>query len=136
MVYLLPKIYPNRVRMKTFQELLLRKEDQLEILGSNKNIFVPKNTVSCNKLGDTISTIDFEVTADNEHVDSSIVTYEHVDLLIIFFFIALKSTFLLLLNNTAMLNYINFHTSAGNWEEIQNSNNDKHEAVVIKYLVQ
>ena len=136
MVYLLPKIYPNRVRMKTFQELLLRKEDQLEILGSNKNIFVPKNTVSCNKLGDTISTIDFEVTADNEHVDSSIVTYEHLDLLIIFFFIALKSTFLLLLNNTAMLYYINFHTSARNWEEIQNGNNDKHEAVVIKYLVQ
>ena len=53
-----------------------------------------------------------------------------------FFFMALKSTFLLLLNNTAMLYYINFHTSATNWEEIQNGNNGKHEAVVIKYLVQ
>ena len=89
-----------------------KKEDQLEIVGNNKNIFVPKNTVSCNKLGDTISTIDFEVTTDNQYVDSSIVTYKHVDLLMSFFFIALKSNFLLLLNNTAILYYINFHTSA------------------------
>ena len=35
-----------------------------------------------------------------------------------------------------MLYYINFHTSARNWEEIQNGNNGEHEAVVIKYLVQ
>ena len=48
----------------------------LEIVGSNKNIFLTKNTVSCDKLGDTISTIDFKVTTDNQHVDSSIVTYK------------------------------------------------------------
>ena len=42
-----------------------------------------------------------------------------------FFFIALESIY-----------YINFHTSTRNWEEIQNDNNGKHEAVVIKYLVQ
>ena len=113
-----------------------KKEDPLEIVGSIKNIFVPKNTVSCNKFGDTKSIIDFEVTTDNQHVDSSIVTYKHVDLLMSFFFIVLKLTFLLLLNNTAMLYYINFYTSARNWEEIQNGNNGKHEAVVIKYLVQ
>ena len=60
----------------------VKKEDQLEIVGSNKNIFVPKNTVFFNKLGDTIGIIDFEVTTDdNQHVDSSIVTYKHVDLL-------------------------------------------------------
>ena len=51
-----------------------KKEDQLEIVGSNKNIFVPKNTVSCDKVGDTRSTTDFEVTTDNQHVDSCIVT--------------------------------------------------------------
>ena len=46
-----------------------KKEDQLEIVDSNKNILVPKNTVSCNKLGDTISTIytDFKVITDNKH---------------------------------------------------------------------
>ena len=65
----------------------------LETVGSNKNIFVTKNTVSCGKLGDTISTIDFEVTTDNQHVDSSIVTYKHMDFLMSLFFIALKSTF-------------------------------------------
>ena len=63
-------------------------------------------------------------------------TYKHVDLLMRFFFIALKSNFLLSLNNTAMLYYISFHTSARNWEEIQNGNNGKHETVVIKYLIQ
>ena len=54
------------------------------------------------------------------------------------FFIALKTTFLLLLNNTAMLHYINFHNSASsNGDQIQNGNNGKnHEAVLIKYLVQ
>ena len=87
-----------------------KKEDQLEIVGSNQNIFVPKNTVSCDKLGDTST-----VTTNNQHDDSSNVTYQHMD----FFFIALKSTFLLLLNNTAMLYYINFHTSVSNGEEIQ-----------------
>ena len=94
--------------------------------------------MSCDKLGNTISTIDFEVTTDNHHADSSIVTYKHVDLLMSFFFLALKSTFLLLLNNTATLCYINFHTSASSyWEQIQHGNNGKnHEAVVIKYLVQ
>ena len=56
------------------------KEDKLEIVGSNKNIFVTKNTVSCDKLEDTISNIDFEVTTDNQHVDSSTVTYKHMDL--------------------------------------------------------
>ena len=61
-------------------------------------------------------------------------TYKHVDLLMSFFFIVPKSTFLLLLNNAAMLYYINFHTSVGNWEEIQNGNNGKHEVVVIKYF--
>ena len=35
-----------------------------------------------------------------------------------------------------MLYYTNFHASARNWEEIQNGNNGKHEAVVIKYLAQ
>ena len=89
-----------------------KKEDELEIVGSNKNIFVPQNTVSCDKLGDTISTIDFEVTTDNQHVDSSIVTYKQKDLLMSCFFITLKTTFLLLLNNTVMLHYINFHNSA------------------------
>ena len=69
------------------------KEDQLEIVGNNHNVFVPKNIVSCDKLGGTISTIDFEVTTDNQHVDSCIVTYKHLDLLLSFFFIALKSTF-------------------------------------------
>ena len=115
-----------------------KKEDQLEIFGSNKNIFVPKNTVSCDKLGNTVSNIDFEVTTDNHHADSSIVTYKHVDLLMSFFFIALKSTFLLLLNNTAMLYYVNFHTSASSYgDQIQDGNNGKnHEAVAIKYLVQ
>ena len=113
-----------------------KKEDHLEIVGSNNNIFVPKDAVSCNKLRDTISAIDFEVTTDNQHVDSSIVTYKNVDLLMSFLLIALKSTFLLLLNNAAMLYYINFHTSARNWEEIQNGNNGKHETVVIKYLIQ
>ena len=46
-----------------------KKEDQLEIVDSNKNILVPKNTVSYNKLGDTISTIytDFKVITDNKH---------------------------------------------------------------------
>ena len=46
-----------------------KKEDQLEIVDSNKNILVPKNTVSCNKLGYTISTIytDFKVITDNKH---------------------------------------------------------------------
>ena len=83
------KIYPNRVRMKTFQEPLLKKKEQLEIVDNNNNIFVPKNIVSCDKLGDTIGTIDFEVTTDNQHVDSSIVTYKHMDLLS-FFFTALK----------------------------------------------
>ena len=29
-----------------------KKEDELEIVASNKNIFIPKNTVSCDKLGD------------------------------------------------------------------------------------
>ena len=56
------------------------KEDQLEIVGSNKNIFVTKNTVSSDKLEGTISTIDSEVTTDNQHVHSSIVTYKHMDL--------------------------------------------------------
>ena len=56
------------------------KEDQLEIVGSNKNIFVTKTTGSSDKLEDTISTIDFEVTTDNQHVDSSIVTYKHMNL--------------------------------------------------------
>ena len=37
------------------------KKDQLEIVGSNNNIFVPKNTVSCDKLGDAISTIDLKL---------------------------------------------------------------------------
>ena len=50
-----------------------KKEDQLEI-GSKKNVFVPRNTVSGDKLGDTISTIEFEVTTDDKHVDSCIVT--------------------------------------------------------------
>ena len=50
-------------------------------------------------------------------------------------FIALKSTSLLLLNNTATLCYINFYASIG--KQLQNDNNGKnHEAVVIKYLVQ
>ena len=50
-------------------------------------------------------------------------------------FIALKSTSLLLLNNTVTLCYINFYASIG--KQIQNDNNGKnHEAVVIKYLVQ
>ena len=50
-------------------------------------------------------------------------------------FIALKSTSLLLLNNTATLCYISFYASIG--KQIQNDNNGKnHEAVVIKYLVQ
>ena len=46
-----------------------KKEDQLEIVDSNRNILVPKNTVSCYKLGDTISTIytDFKVITDNKH---------------------------------------------------------------------
>ena len=48
-----------------------KNEDQLVIVGSNKNIFVSKN---CDKLGDTISITDFEVTTDNQHVDSYIVT--------------------------------------------------------------
>ena len=95
-----------------------KKEDQLETVGSNNNNFVLQNTVSCDKLGDT-STIDFEVTTDNQHVGSSIVTYQHMDLLMSFFFIALKSTFLLLLNNTGMPYYINFHISASNGEQIQ-----------------
>ena len=51
-----------------------KKEDQIEIVGSNKNVFVPKNPVSCDKLGDTISTSEFEVTTDKKHVDSCIVT--------------------------------------------------------------
>ena len=46
-----------------------KKEYQLEIVGSNQNIFVPKNTVSCDKLGDTST-----VTTNNQHDDSSIVT--------------------------------------------------------------
>ena len=54
-----------------------KKEDQLVIVGNNKNIFVSKNTVSCDKLGDTISTTDFEVTTDNQHADSCIVTYSY-----------------------------------------------------------
>ena len=91
-----------------------KKEDQLEIVGSNNNIFVPKNAVSCDKLGNTISTTDFEVNTDNQHVDSCIVTYKHMDFLTSFLFIALKSTFLFLLNNTAILYYINFHSSASN----------------------
>ena len=82
------KIYPNRVRMKTFQKPLLKKK-QLEIVDNNNNIFAPKNIVSCDKLGDTISTIDFEVTTDKQHVDSSIVTYKHMDYLS-FFFTAMK----------------------------------------------
>ena len=53
-----------------------------------------------------------------------------------FFFIALKLTFLLLLNNVTMLYYMNFHTSARNQEEIQNGDDGKQEAVVFKYLVQ
>ena len=54
-----------------------------------------------------------------------------------FFLIALKSTFLFLLNNAAMLYYISYHSSASNGEQIQNGNNGKnHEAVVIKDLVQ
>ena len=61
------------------------------MVGSIKNIFVSKNTVSCNKFGDTISTIGFEVTIDNQHVDSVIVTYQHRDLLMSFFFIALQT---------------------------------------------
>ena len=45
--------------------------------------------------------------------------------------------FLLLLNSTAMLYYIDFHTSASNGEQIQIGNNGKnHVIVVIKYLVQ
>ena len=55
----------------------------------------------------------------------------------VYFFVALKSTFLLLLNNTAMHYYSNFHTSADNVKQIQNGNNGKnYEAVVIKYLSQ
>ena len=66
-----------------------KKEDQLEIVGSNQNIFLPKNTaVSCDKLGDTST-----ITTDNQHVDNSIVTYQHMDLLMSFFFVALKSLF-------------------------------------------
>ena len=50
-------------------------------------------------------------------------------------FIALKSTSLLLLNNTATLCYINFYASIG--KQIQSDNSGKnHEATVIKYLVQ
>ena len=131
-----PQNLSKQSQNRTIPGTAAKKEDQLEIVVSNKNIFVPKNTVACNKPGDTISTIDFEVTTDNQYVDSSIVKYKYVDLLRSFFFIALKSTFLLLLNNTAMLYYINFHTSARNCEEIQNGNNGKHEAVVIKHLVQ
>ena len=60
-----------------------------------------------------------------------------MDLLMSFFLIPLKSTFLFLLNNTAMLYYISYHSSASNGEQIQNGNNGKkHEAVVIKDLVQ
>ena len=55
----------------------------------------------------------------------------------IFFFIALKLTFWLLMNNTSILYYMNFHTIASNWEQIQKGNNGKnHKAAVIKYLVQ
>ena len=60
-----------------------------------------------------------------------------MDLLMIFFFIALKLTFWLLMNNTSILYYMNFHTIASNWEQIQKGNNGKnHKAAVIKYLVQ
>ena len=62
-----------------------KKEDQLEIVGSNKNIFAPKNTVPwANKIGDTINTIDFKVITDNQHIGSSIVIYKHVELLMKF----------------------------------------------------
>ena len=50
-------------------------------------------------------------------------------------FIALKSTSLFLLNNTATLCYINFYASIG--KQIQSDNSGKnHEATVITYLVQ
>ena len=74
-----------------------KKEDQLEIFRSNKNIFDPKNTVSCNKLGDTISTIDLEVTTDSHHVDSSIATYKHVDLLISFFLYCIEISYFIVI---------------------------------------
>ena len=48
-----------------------------------------------------------------------------MDLLMSFFLIPLKSTFLFLLNNTAMLYYISYHSSASNGEQIQNGNNGK-----------
>ena len=70
------------------------KKDQLEIN-------VPKNAVSCDKLGDT-NINDFE-TIDNQYVDCSVVIYQHMDLLKSFFFISFESTFLLLLGKTAML---------------------------------
>ena len=85
------KIYPKS-QNEDIPGTTTKKEDRLEIVGSNNNNFVPKNTVSCDKLGDT-STIDFEVTTDNQHVGSSIVTYQHMDLLMSFFFMALKSIF-------------------------------------------
>ena len=44
MVYLPPKIYPNS-QNEDIPGTAVKKEDQLEIVGSNKNIFVPKNTV-------------------------------------------------------------------------------------------
>ena len=40
--------------------------------------FYSKNAVSCVKLGYAISAIDFEVTTDNQHVDSSIVTHINI----------------------------------------------------------
>ena len=130
-----PKNLPKQSQNTDIPGTAAKKEDQLGIVVSKENIFVPNNTVSCDKLDNKI-TIDFELT-DNQHVDSSLVTYQHMDLLMSFFFITLKSSFLLLLNNTAMLYYINFHTSASNREHIQNGNNGKtHETVVIKYLVQ
>ena len=66
MVYL-PTNLSKQSQNEDIPGITAKKEDQLEIFGSNQNIFVPKITVSCDKLGDTST-----VTTNNQHDDSSI----------------------------------------------------------------
>ena len=47
-----PQNLPKQSQNENIPETAAKKEDQLETVGTNKNIFVPKNTVFCNKLGD------------------------------------------------------------------------------------
>ena len=91
-----PQNVSKRSHNKDIPGTAAKKEDQLKYFVAIR-IFLFQKKVSCNKLGDTISTIDFEVTTDSPHVDSSIATYKHVDLLISFFLYCIEISYFIVI---------------------------------------